>query len=288
MNNIKVSLLEDKNYLDLLKNILYLFDLKKYEDIKSKIEHYNENKFTKNKLLLKDIDEITTNINFIKHYYLSIFYDFAEFLIDLKQKEFQKSWCTLQHIQDTITICYNLIQNKTDFNLDTLSDYLYKIEQLYPYVVFSSTECIVEKTCSICKNNLLDKKCTHLSGDIYNGELAGVNINIIEFLGISLVYKPAHKSCTLLPENKYDYKNFPLMSSYGMIYSFFLYSEPFFDFEILIKPKIITHSEINTYNRELLCPCRSEKPFKDCCIKKRFIFVKEKYISSINKKLIDF
>lgn len=264
--------------------ILSLFYQKDFSKINELTKVLMDDLQKKIKVAFKKKDELLVNSLFIFQYYFSFMQDISNFFICLKTSEFEHSWSKLQDAQSKLNDLYRLLDNINFLHLDELDSYLDDIEALFPYTVFNSIEAVAkEKTCSICSNNIMSDKCSHIPGELYWGKIAFVEVKIDKFLGMSLVENPANKRCVI--KINHD-KNSPSNGPFGMIFSFSQNAIPFYKFEILYRKRIMKRNEFMKLNRDQLCPCGSGKKLKDCCIRKRVTVASEKYVNIVNEKII--
>ena len=154
----------------------------------------------KNEKLANSTYVVRAFIDFILYYY--------EYLKNIKNADYQKSWNTLQNCIDTLNILNKYEKNKDYF---VLNDYMLKIEKLYPYKVFNSIEMkITEEVCSICGASMLKDECDHIRGELYWGERAYGIVHDGALVCVSLVSNPKDKRCVVeIPDTteKYLQKN---------------------------------------------------------------------------------
>lgn len=145
--------------------------------------------------------------------------------------------------------------------------HLHKLQQLFPYRVFSSTEIVVkESICTVCGAKLSPRThCIHWIRKVYNGEMCCREVTKADLIGISLVTNPEHKYAVLFPQGKdgkqadpYDYSTVKGLMS--------VWKTPFqsWDYEVTIsyRPKE------RAYDPKSICPCGSGKYYKGCCMDK--------------------
>jgi hypothetical protein len=129
---------------------------------------------------------------------------------------------------------------------------------LYPNYIFSSVGGIVkEAECSICKQDVRSAKCTHITGCLYNGELAQVIYIKFDLHEVSIVTNPYDKRCVMIPEG-----------GYGEVWKLGL--KEFGKFQRLATLDFNVKEYIKDYEKtdeshQYLCFCNSGLKFKDCC-----------------------
>lgn len=188
----------------------------------------------------------------IRWYYISA-YDL------LRQKEYEKAWNSFD--RSDINISY-LVKHfdfsENQFELDFISKQISKFQKLFPYFLFISREAIVKKKiCGICgAETSLRKKCGHVVGEIYAGEMCSSWLKDVEIMRISFVENPFDKYTMIkMADMEYDYRNLEMLLEY--------LKDPFekwdLEIELLTKPEYVKTS------RNDLCPCNSGIKYKNCC-----------------------
>lgn len=124
-------------------------------------------------------------------------------------KNIEQVWNLLQNSEDRLNSTMRRISVKGEI-LGSIIKTIDDVEQLYlKYFgpgVYSSPEILIKKTeCSICHSDF--RKCDHLQGVIYNGELCKMMGVDIEFRGSSLVSEPRDRRCRIWPFNIEKEKN---------------------------------------------------------------------------------
>lgn len=197
---------------------------------------------------------------------ISIFMKYAEMFRYLNDGFYYKAWCVAEDIEISIK---NLILNFPEDKpiIIPLLTRIIKLQQLFPYRAFASTEIVVkEYTCSICGTKSTPRnRCNHQVRRVYNGEMCCHIVSKFDLLGISIVTNPEHKYAVLFPSSKnggqsdnYDYSAIKgLLSVWHNPFQFWDYSV-----SISYIPKT------QNYNPDSLCPCYSGKEYKDCCMDK--------------------
>lgn len=243
---INITLNEIKNYLSSFKEIEI------DETIPNMLEELKQVEVDKgNHLAAKEIWCIE-QIYKIKKGYVSAY----KFLLE---KEFYKAWCEFDIADIELSFLvkhFDISDNKYDLRF--ISDYIKKFKKLFPYVHFSSRESIIKKErCNICNKVIsLRKRCGHVVGEIYDGEMCGRIVEDFEILGVAIVKNPFDNYAVLFPEGlEYNYKMLENLME-NLI-------NPFesWDLEILNEKKPL----YKNIKRNDPCACGSNKKYKKCC-----------------------
>ncbi|MDO0823322.1 SEC-C metal-binding domain-containing protein [Desulfosporosinus nitroreducens] len=184
----------------------------------------------------------------------------------MKKGDFEKAWLSLDRSDIELSFLkphFDYSDNK--YELEYIEKEIPKYQKLFPYDFFSSRESIESDfTCTICgaKLGLRKNECGHRVGQIYNGEMCGRQVNEIEFISISIVKKPMDKYTILHVE--------------GMEYNYFLLEtliqyldNPFEKWGYDIEEFDWNYKNDERYKnigRNDVCPCKSGKKFKKCCL----------------------
>jgi len=115
------------------------------------------------------------------------------------KKNVEQVWLSVWDCKDRIDFCRERVHldlfDKIDYSLkETLRFYR---EQFGPGAYMSPELKVLKRNCSICKDNI--KKCSHLSGVIYNGSLCSEILIDVELIGGSLVSYPRDHRCRAWP-----------------------------------------------------------------------------------------
>ncbi len=201
-------------------------------------------------------------IYIIQRNYLNMF-------ANLKNKEYEKAWNTLEKIDIALSFLKKNIEyiNRSleDFNLKHIQKTILNYEKLFPYFIFLSREGIIKKEeCSICgKTVSLRGGCKHKPGKLYMGEMCSRIVTDYQIIAASLVRDPFDKYAILhIDGQKYNYKMLEtLLPNLNSPYDYW-------DIEELpmLKP------EYKNLGRNDRCPCGSNKKYKKCCLGTKKIY----------------
>lgn len=194
---------------------------------------------------------------------ISIFSEYKEIFQLLRNGEYFKAWCQAE--QTEIAIKFLLKNFPDDKNLvEGIRLHIQKLQQLYPYRLFTSTVIVVKQAkCSICGQKLLLRhNCEHKIGKVYNGEMCCKIITDCELKGADIVSNPEHKYTVLFTTNEkgeqIDHYNYS-----GIQELMKLWITPFQNWDY--KVTISYMPKQKAYNDDEFCPCGSALFYKDCC-----------------------
>ena len=182
---------------------------------------------------------------------------------NIKKSEYYKGWCNLEKAELRIHFVsshYEITSN--EFNINFIDDQIKKYQSIFPYKVFFSTELLEKKIqCSICDAIITPRKrCEHIQGEIYNGEMCCRRITDGEFLGLAVVensvaFRTSEKG---EQEDHYDYSL--------LKYLIPRLKSPFEFWNVELSKRRHPHSNFNFLGRNDKCPCGSGKKYKKCCL----------------------
>lgn len=280
MRNIIVNKKEYEKYFNIIKKVK---KLKETEDIKNYLNTII--KKIENEITKKPLTELEINSKSIFKIYFEILKDVILFFETSNKKEFESSWNNLQNAQVKLDNLFVIVANKEDFNLSLISSYLDNLEKVFPYKWFNSIEYTTDdKRCSICNKLIQDDTCLHISGEIYNGEVAHKIINnITELKAVALVNNPANTHCIInIPYVLDKFEISPFNSLFNLTSSL----EPFMMFDLKKRRKIILKNNYKFFGNNILCPCGNRYHFKQCCYKKRQMVIENHSFEKLNQIVI--
>lgn len=177
----------------------------------------------------------------------------------LRKKEYEKAWNSYDRSDINISFLVKHFDfSENQFDLDFISKQIPKFQKLFPYFLFMSREAIVKKKiCSICGAEVsLRKKCGHVVGEIYAGEMCSLRLKDIEIKCMSFVENPFDKYTMIkMADMEYDYRNLEMLLEY--------LKDPFEKWDLEIE--LLTKPEYVKISRNDLCPCNSGIKYKNCC-----------------------
>lgn len=215
-------------------------------------------------------DEKTANISYLLNAYVLLLKSIKSFWQRCDSLDYQSAWNPLQDGIDYLRTLQKFMANEKQLLITQIGVYLENIEKLYPYVYFNSIETINKtKICSLCNKSPFDPECSHIAGNLYMGKMATIVIKETEFLGISLVKNPMDKRCIVFMNcDKENIENTPFKLVHTLIKSL---DKPYHFFELKLTKRKLPRQYYGSWSENTLCPCGSEKPFKECCSNKDFI-----------------
>lgn len=191
-------------------------------------------------------------IYIIQNGYLSLFRQ-------LKEKQFEKSWATLEHVNiEIVFLKDNFDYSSPNYGIPFIEKKLIDLEKMYPYEHFFSREAIIKKEkCSICGQVVsIRHNCGHRVGKLYMGELCSRIVIDAEMVGLALVTNPFDKyGFVRLQGKEYNYAELELLSE--------RINSPFDQWHLEIENQI--RPEFKHIGRNAPCPCGSGIKYKKCC-----------------------
>jgi len=186
----------------------------------------------------------------------------------MKDGKYYEGWCDLEKAELRIHfLSRHYDPTNNEYKIKFINEQIPRFQSIFPYKVFYSTELLEKKIqCSICDAVITPRKrCEHIQGDIYNGEMCSRHITDAEFLGIAIVQNPVHKYSVAFVSNEKGEKR----DQYN--YSFLKYllnrlQSPFEFWDVDMSPRMHPHSNFNYVGRNDKCPCGSGKKYKKCCL----------------------
>ena len=186
--------------------------------------------------------------------------DFLSSINFLKDKEYEKAWCTLEQIEISLGNLeenFEIVQGSDKYHLVFIKQIIKEYQKLFPYRYFFSRECIIKsEKCSICDQPIsLRNSCGHKVGKLYMGEICCRKVTDFEFKAVCIVTDPFDKYAYL----KIDDKEY----NYGMLENLMKeIDNPYESFFIEItKEKNPMYKNVG---RNAQCPCGSGKKYKKC------------------------
>lgn len=176
--------------------------------------------------------------------------------------KFYDGWCLLERAEVSLLFLKRHVDfNDNIYQLEYMESHIPKLQSLFPYRVFFSPEFIGKSLCSICGTVITPrKKCLHIKGEIYKGEMCMSIISNATLLGSAITKNPVQKYSVLFFEGgdhyRYDLVNYYLDKV----------ESPFHSWGLTITTKIIPHSQFNNINNSDGCPCGDEKTYSECCL----------------------
>jgi hypothetical protein len=187
---------------------------------------------------------------------------------ELRDRKFYEAWCDLERAEialDSIerhdTACW------PQFRLGFIKAHIERWQSIFPYRLFLSPGFVaLEKTCSICGNNVTPRKpCGHTKGEIYDGTQCLRIVTRIRMLEVSFVEKPLQKYSVVFLQDSETAKSRDHYN-YGLVqYAISALRSPFDGWNVEHTKRIQPHSRFSHLGRNDPCPCGSTKKYKQCC-----------------------
>jgi len=213
--------------------------------------------------------EILLNDLFLMERLAALLNKYALYWNSVQLKQFSESWSLLQDIQDSLRTLFRFGRDSNAAILKWIEKQTGDLEILYPYKIFASAEMVYSSLeCSICGIDMSDSKCPHIAGNLYNGKFAcGIIRDVIDFQGVALVENPLDKRCVVtIPNQSPSFKRIAFLGN--ALSERTLNPLSFAGASERVKKIQLDQANIG---RNALCPCRSGKKFKNCCLKKGYI-----------------
>lgn len=192
-----------------------------------------------------------------------IFHNFKETFQLLRNGEYFKAWCQAEQTEIAIKF---LLKNFPDDKklVEGIGQHIKKLQQLYPYRLFTSTVLVIKQAkCSICNKKLsLRHNCEHKIGKVYNGEMCYKIVTDFKLKGIDIVTNPEYKYTVLFTTDKNGEQIDPY--NYSQIQKLMeLWTTPFQVWDYKVTTFYIPKQK--EYNDDEFCPCYSGLFYEDCC-----------------------
>lgn len=242
-------------------------DIDNYLRIKNKIEFDNDVE-TKLKQLWKEAiiaqEEASANLFWCYNLVFNIQKKYVQVYHQLKDKKYEAAWNLLEEISIAIG---SLVENfdvgnviEDSYQIAFIKHEIKQLIKLFPYTYFASREEIVkEEICSICgKKITLRNKCGHRIGKLYMGKMCSRIITKTEPIAIALVKDPVDMYAVIKPEN-YEFNYSAVDMAMKVLKS--PYEKWYVD-----KFPILKKEFERKIGRNELCPCKSGKKYKNCCM----------------------
>ena len=187
----------------------------------------------------------------------------------MKADLFYKAWCTLEQIElAQLFLDRHFQDNENRFALEYIREKTEKLQSLYPYKIFLSTEILeLDKVCSICRQKIgLRSGCEHRLGELYQGKNCSHIVTKCKMFDISLVYKPVNKyAVPFMVDGKsgeqVDHYNYSPVR-----YLIKRLRNPFHNWDVQWCKRRMPHEYFKSVGRNEECPCGSGIKYKKCCL----------------------
>jgi len=188
----------------------------------------------------------------------------------IKKGEYNEGWRILEQCEIHIIFLEKHFDITSDekFHLLWIKNTVKKIQSIFPYTWFMSTEMLEKKIkCGICGEIIsIRRHCGHEVGQIYDGKMCTRIIEDMELLGIAFVQNPVNRySVGMIVEpssgksgDNYDYTLVKYL--FDRLYN----PEDLWDVEETKKRN--SHERFAYLGRNDKCPCESGKKYKKCCM----------------------
>lgn len=187
----------------------------------------------------------------------------------IKARQYRSAWNDLERCEiDVASIERNsvstfFINSRCHF----IKEQVTKWQSLYPYHLFFSPGFKVGYyTCGICNHKIRPRsRCSHIKGEIYNGELCVHIAHDMEIVEISLVTKPVQKYSVAHKDEELDFSlvNYPSE----------LLDNAFENWDVCWTHKSFPIEKFSQVDPSADCPCKNGKKFFECCINEKEILI---------------
>ena len=245
-----------------------------YLRIKNKIEFDDDVAVELNRLWEKAIialNETDANLCWCYNAIFNIQKKYVQIYHQLKNNKYEEAWNMLEGVSIAIG---NLRANfdvgneiEDPYQINFIKHEIKQLIRLFPYKFFASREEIVkEEICSICgKKITLRNKCGHRIGKLYMGKMCSRIITKTEPIAIALVEDPVDMYAVIKPENfEFNYSAVDMAMK--------VLKSPYEKWYVDIFP-IIKREFDCKIGRNDLCPCKSGKKYKSCCMGTQKMYV---------------
>jgi len=189
---------------------------------------------------------------------------------ELKQGNFYQGWCQLE-------VCENLLlalekhfhfEKVDDYRLIFIRDKVEKFQSLFPYKIFVSPEFeLIELLCSVCEKKISPRNhCSHVAGEIYNGEICNRIVKSANILALSATENPRNKYAVMFLTDSKTGEQIDQFDYSLLKYLMGILITPFNEWSYLKTKVRHPHSKFKNVGRNDQCPCESGKKYKKCCL----------------------
>jgi hypothetical protein len=213
--------------------------------------------------------ENVKNDIFISEQFIKLLSCVAKYWLSITNQEFSNSWLVLQDVLDYLR-SIKKFHKKRNLTVNFIEKQFVALESSYPYRLFSSVGIVVDYyKCSVCGLDIDSFECTHLKGELYNGDIAyGIANEILHFDHCALVENPLDKRCAIaIEDNSEQFGVQRSLSEYvnkGRLLPF-----NFKNIEVISYKK--NNPDYIDLPRNSRCYCGSNIKFKKCCITKKMV-----------------
>ncbi|AUQ49028.1 hypothetical protein PhaeoP83_00720 [Phaeobacter inhibens] len=181
---------------------------------------------------------------------------------DIMKLRYRTAWIALEQAE---LACADLKNNPLmmpeEFEIVELQESVERWQRLFPYRWFFSPEMIIkEERCSICKVVRSPfSTCSHRLGRVYCGQMCSAEVVDFKFLGVSLVTDPVQKFSVAIPDpDPFDYGPVRFVAD--------RLAGPFDGWTSSTRLAYHDHAQFNQWPPDGVCPCKSGRYYRDCCL----------------------
>ena len=187
----------------------------------------------------------------------------------LKAGDYQEAWHQLADCENQIrSIDKHLTEGPQEFGIEHARVHTKQLQDLY-LLEWGISPGLVNKEvcCSICDARLtLRSGCSHINGEIYDGEMCVGVVKKSVLLHVSIVKNPVQKSTIIFPDDDDDPRLKPIKLLGQTLIS------PWDRWNCHKETRRQYHPLFKDLGRNERCPCGSGQKYKKCCLGKEEMF----------------
>lgn len=185
---------------------------------------------------------------------------FVEAFRNFQEHKFYTGWCLLERCEiEAIMLQRHFEDKNQEFGMKHIIKHVELFQSLFPYKIFMSPGFLEEEVrCSICDTHLTPRNdCSHIVGEIYNGEYCARRVVKCRLLEISFTPYPVQRSAVPFSSNS--------QLNYGMVkYVVDGLRSPWHSWKYEKQRHFREHRVVSRIGRNHLCPCESGLKYKKC------------------------
>ena len=194
--------------------------------------------------------------------------NFTQAFTYIASSHFKEGWDLLERCQIEInSLDKHFNEQGNEFGIEHIRVHSSQLRGAYPFRIGFSPGVLRKRIrCSICNFQLsLRRRCNHVNGEIYDGEMCHNIIEQAKILHISLVDNPRHQYAVIFPEGSDDTRLShlkELMCSLGT---------PWRCWDCTQETRRTYPTKNSQVRRNEPCPCGSDRKYKRCCLSKETV-----------------
>ncbi len=192
---------------------------------------------------------------------------------NIKAGQQKQGWDQLERVEIALLwLSKNPFLSLEEYRVGELSVMVERWQSLFPYKVFLSPEFIIKgEECSICDEVIGPwSTCEHEPGKVYRGELCHRRVKDMAMGGIAFVLDPVQKYSVAMASAPGE----PDPMDYRMVnWVADRVTGPFAVWFRQDSTKLLPHSQFDGLTSSNPCPCRSERTYEVCCMKRDGVLI---------------